>query len=230
MENPVAPEIKPVPTKLPLPTDSKVDQPDAPKKKGKFKRPKPVVIVLVLIVIGLLVAAFIKKDLFVAATVNGKPISRLSIVRDLEKQGGKQTLDAQIEKKLIDAELLMQGATVTEEEINEALKKIEDQVVSQGGTLADALSAEGVTEEELREQISDQKKLEKILGDKLAVSDEELNALIKDKKLTPPEGTSEEDFKNQLREQLKQQKFQQEAQKWVSDLMASAKIKYYVEY
>ena len=39
--------------------------------------------------------------MFVAAYVNGRLISRLSVVRELEKQGGKKTLDALIIKSLI---------------------------------------------------------------------------------------------------------------------------------
>ena len=40
-----------------------------------------------------------------------------------------------------------------------------------------------------------------------------------------PKDVKMEDFRKQVGEQLKGQKFQQEAQKWISDLKASAKIK-----
>ena len=103
-------------------------------------------------------------------------------------------------------------------------------ITAQGGTLEMALAQQGMTEEKLREQITIQKKLEKLLADKVAVTEAEIDTYIKDSKATPPKNVKMEDFRKQIGEQLKGQKFQQEAQKWVSDLTTSAKIKYYVNY
>lgn len=196
----------------------------------KFKKPKPFVIVVGIATILILVALFFAKGLFVAATVNGSLISRLSVIKELEKQGGKQTLKALIDQRLIETELDKQGVNVPQEEIDQEIRNIEEQVASQGGTLADALAEQGMTEETLRRQIFIQKGLEKLLADKIAVSDEEIDAYIADNKITPSEGTTLEDAKAQVGEQLKQQKFQREAQQWASDLTANAKIKYYVNY
>ncbi len=196
----------------------------------KFKKPKPLAIAIGIAVLLIVVALFFAKGLFVAATVNGSPISRLSVIQELEKQGGKQALEAIIDKKLIETELNKQKITVTKEEVDEEIKKIETQVTSQGGTLDQALAMQGMTKEKLIEQITIQKKLEKLLADKVAVIEAEIDAYIKDSKATPPKDVKIEDFRKQISEQLKQQKFQQEAQKWVSDLTASAKIKYYVNY
>ena len=181
---------------------------------------------VILVALGL----FFAKGLFIAATVNGSPISRLSVIRELEERSGKQALESLIQKKLIEAELNKKGITITQEEIDIELKRIEGQVVSQGETLKDVLVAQGMTEEQLREQVAVQKKLEKLLADKTQVSDEELNAYIENNKITPPEGVKIEDFRKQLSDQLKQQKFSQEAQKWISDLTTNAKIRYYVNY
>lgn len=196
----------------------------------KFKKPKPLVIVIGVAVILILTTLFFTKGLFVAATVNGSPISRLSVIQELEKQGGKQALESLIQKKLIETELNKKGITITKEEVDAEIKKIEAQVASQGGTLKAALAQQGLTEEKLREQITIQKKLEKLLADKVAVTDAEVDTYLKDSKTTTPKDVKIEDFRKQIGEQLKQQKFQQEAQKWVSDLTASAKIKYYVNY
>lgn len=196
----------------------------------KFKKPKPLVIAIGVAVILIVIALFFARGIFVAATVNGSPISRLSVIRELEKQGGKQALEAIIDKKLIETELNKQKMSVTPAEIDEEIKKIEAQVSSQGGTLEMALAQQGMTEEKLREQITIQKKLEKLLADKVAITEAEIDTYIKDSKATPPKDAKMEDFRRQISEQLKGQKFQQEAQKWVSDLTASAKIKYYVNY
>ena len=196
----------------------------------KFKKPKPLVIAIGVAVILIIVALFFAKGHFVAATVNGSPISRWSVIKELEKQGGKQALEAIIDKKLIETELNKQKITATKEEVDAEIEKIKAQVASQGGTLEAALAQQGMTEEKLREQITIQKKLEKLLADKVAITDAEIDIYIKDSKATPPKDIKMEDFRKQISDQLKGQKFQQEAQKWVSDLTASAKIKYYVNY
>ena len=196
----------------------------------KFKKPKPLTIAIGVAVILIAVALFFAKGIFVAATVNGSPISRLSVIKELEKQGGKQALEAMIDKKLIETELNKQKVTVTKEQIDAEIDKIEAQVTAQGGTLEMALAQQDMTEEKLREQITIQMKLETLLADKVAVTEAEKYTYIKDSKATPPKDVKMEDFRKQIGEQLKQQKFQQEAQKWVSDLTANAKIKYYVNY
>lgn len=178
----------------------------------------------------LAVLAFIGKSLFIAATVNGSPISRLSVVRQLEKQSGKAALESIIQKKLIETELNKQNITVTEEEVNAEIRLIEQEISGQGGTLKAALEAQGVTEESLREQIAIQKKLEKVLSDKVQVSDADLEALKKQNDLKPAEGQSMEDFNKGLKDQLKRQKFQEGAGKWVESLTSNAKINYYVQY
>ncbi len=196
----------------------------------KFKKPKPLVVAITIAVFLLIIALFFTKGLFVAATINGSPISRLSVIQELEKQGGKETLENIINKKIIETELIKQRITITKEEIDEEIKKIEAEVVSQGGTLEMALAQQRTTKEKLIEQLTMQKKLETLLVDKVAVSEAEIDAYIKDSKATPPKDVKMEDFRKQVSEQLKQQKFQEEAQKWVSNLTADAKIKYYVNY
>lgn len=196
----------------------------------KFKKPKPLVIAIGIAVVLIIVALFFTKGIFVVATVNGSPITRLSVIKELEKQGGKQALEAIIDKKLIETELNKKGVIASKEEIDAEIEKIKAQVASQGGTLEAALVQQGLTEEKLREQITIQKKLEKLLADKVTITDAEIDTYIKDSKATPPKDVKMEDFRKQIGDQLKQQKFQQEAQKWVADLTASAKIKYYVNY
>ena len=196
----------------------------------KVRKPKIFTVAIGIAVILLLVGLFFVKGIFIAATVDGSPISRLSVIKELEKQGGKQALESIINKKLIENELNKQKITADKEEVDKEIKKIEAQVAGQGSTLASALAMQGMTEEKLREQITIQEKLKKVLADKIAVTDTEVDAYIKDNKVTPPKDAKLEDFRKQIRDQLTQQKFQQEAQKWVSSLIAGAKIKYYVKY
>lgn len=207
---------------------------DTNKTKGyinlKFKKPKPIGIAIGVAVILIAAALSFAREFFVAATVNGSPINRLAVIRELEKQGGKQVLESLIDKKLIETELERQKVTVSQEEIDGEIKEIEAQVITQGGTLDQALAMQGMTREKLIEQITVQKKLEKLLANKIVSTDAEVEAYLKDSKATLPKDVKMEDFRKQISDQLMQQKLQQEAQKWVSDLTASAKIKYYVNY
>ena len=135
-----------------------------------------------------------------------------------------------ITKKLIEGEVKKQGIVVLSEDVDSEIKKIETQIVAQGGTLEQALAGQGMTEADLREQITINKELEQILGDKLLVSDEEINQYLSANKILPTTGVSSDDLKNQAQEQLKGQKFNTEAAKLIDDLRAKAVINYYTQY
>lgn len=195
-----------------------------------IKKPKLLVVALGVAAILIIITVLFTKGFFIAAVVNGQTISRWAVIKELEKQGGKEALESMIEKRVIDAELSKSAITIPSAEIDQEIKKIEKQVALQGGTLQDALAGQGLTEEKLRDQIILQKKIEKILADKVTVSPQEVDAYLKESKVVPPKEMSLEDLKKQISEQLQQQKFQQAAQKWLSDLRATAKIKYYTSY
>lgn len=197
-------------------------------KLPKLSKPQLILISLGIAVVAILLTLQFTKGVFVAATVNGSPISRLAVISELEGQSGKQALDSLITKKLIENET--KSISISEQDIDSEIEKIKQQVASQGGTLDDALEQQGMTMEQLREQITVQKKLEKLLADKILISDEDVNAYIKDNKITPSNGQNPENVRTQVKEQLQQQKFGQVAQEWLSELKAEAKIKYYVEY
>lgn len=182
------------------------------------------------VVIGLIVVAlFYFRGIFVAATVNGSPISRLSVVEQLEKQGGKNTLDSLITEKLIESEVKKMGIVITDDEINQEIKKIEVSVAGQGSTLEAALQEQGMTLESLKKRIGTQKAVEKLLNDKIQVTDEEVDTYITENKVTLPKG-NETEARKQVSDQLRNQKLNQEASQWINEIRTAAKIKYYVEY
>ncbi len=179
----------------------------------------------------LVVLAFLfTRGYLVAATVNGSPISRLAVIQELEKQGGKAALEAMVNEKLIAAELAKNGITVEVSEVDAKIKEIESQISGQGGTLEAALTEQGMTLEVLREQIGSQLQLEKLLADKIVVTTDEVASYIKDNEIVPPPGVALKDVEAQVSEQLAQQKFQLEAQTWIAGITSSATIKYYTTY
>ena len=198
-------------------------------KKPQFKMDKRTTII-VLVAVAIIGIFLTCRSLFIAATVNGTPISRLSVIKELEKASGQQALDVLITQKLIETEVNKAGITVSQADVDAEIEMIEKQITAQGSTLKEALAQQNVAEDDFRTEILRQKKIEKLLADKLTVTDEEVTQYIGLSKTATPAGMSEDDFKNQIREQLKNQKFNKEAEKWITALKAQASISYYVDY
>lgn len=186
------------------------------------------IIVLAIILLGL--GLYFFKSLFIAATVNGQPISRLQVVQELEKQSGQQTLESLVTKNLILQEMEKNNITVNEEEISAEIKKIEDALKQQGRTLSDALAQQGLSRPELEEQLRIQKMIEKLFSKDAVVSDAEVNAYIEENKDALPTDQEESALKATIKEQLKQQKLTTKFQTWLEGLQKKAKIDYYVNY
>jgi parvulin-like peptidyl-prolyl isomerase len=200
----------------------------AKEKRGfKMNRRTALFVVIILAIIGVV---FYFKGLLIAATVNGTPISRLEVIRELENTSGRQALDALIVKQLINTEANKAGITVSQEDVDAEIKTLGDRITKQGGTLELVLAQQGITQDQFRAQILLQKKLEKILEDSVQITDEEVDQYFTQNKITPPAGSTDNDIKNQIRAQLKNQKFSAEAEKWVTEHKTQASIQYYVGY
>lgn len=208
--------------KIVTPTNSEDISPRSVKVKRSY--------IIIIIVIALLVAAaFLNRSLFVAATVNGQPIGRLSVIKELEKQGGKQTLDAIITKTLIQQEGKKRNITVSQSDIDAEMKKIDANLAKQGQKLDQVLTLQGMTKDQLIEQIKLQKMIEKMVGN-TAVSDKEIDDYITANKDSLPQGQDEQTARASVKDRLAQQKLNDSAQKFLDDLKKNAKIDYYVKY
>ncbi len=167
------------------------------------------------------------KDQFIVAMVNGQPISRLALIEELEKQYGKDTLDVLVTRALVWQEAKKQGVTVSSEELDQEIKKIEEEVAAQGKDLNQLLSMQGMTQDELKEQIKIQKTAEKIVGKDIAVTDEELENYFTENEASSSGDTSTEEVKQNIRQQLEQQKLSEGINQWIESLHNSAKITYF---
>lgn len=196
------------------------------KKAFKLSR-NHVLIVAAAIVLGVL---FALKGLFIAVVVNGQPISRLSIINQLEKQGGKKTLESLIVKALIFQEAKKQNVSVDKKEVDGELNKIKDQLQKQGQSLDQALSVQGLTQQDLVEQITLQKMIEKMVGKDIKITDKEVSDYIEENKEAFPQGVSSEQIKQQALQQIKQQKLGEKVQVWLADLQKKASVLYFVNY
>src|SRR3989344_668284 len=81
----------------------------------KNKSTKYIVLAVFLLLLGSLL--YLSKGLFIAAIVNGKPVSRMALIKNLEKTGGKQALDSLVTQELIKQEARKENITVGDEDI-----------------------------------------------------------------------------------------------------------------
>ncbi len=167
------------------------------------------------------------KGQFVVAMVDGQPISRLALIKELEKQYGKNTLDVLVTQALVWQEAEKQGVTVSSEEVDQEIKRFEEQVAAQGQDLNQVLSAQGMTRDELKEQIKLQKTAEKIVGKDIQVTDEEVATYFTENEASSSADTMTEDQKQNIRQQLEQQKLSEGINQWLKSLHDSAKITYF---
>lgn len=196
------------------------------KKTVKIKLRTAIIIAVIIVIV---VLGYIYKGLFVAATVNGSSISRLSIIQKLEKASGKSLLDSLVADKLVAQAAKAKGISVSNDEISGEIKKIQDQVSAQGGTLDEALASQGMSMDDLKNRILLQKDMEKLLGDKVSVTDQEVDQYIAANKITLPKG-QEAATRGQIKSQLGDQKLNTQAQSFIDDLKSKAKIRYFVNY
>jgi hypothetical protein len=217
-----------IPAETPLVIEEIKIEAEKPKKKlAVYLNLKTLIIAGVVIVV--LILAYVFKGQFIAASVNGSLISRHAVIAELEKVSGKNALESLITEKLINAEADKKGVKVTADEIAAEIKTVETQIKAQGGTLEAALAAQGMTREVFEKQILINKKLEKLLADKITVTDAEIKQFITDNKVAVPAG-QEATYNAQVKTQIQQQKMSTEASALIASLRAASKINYFVTY
>jgi parvulin-like peptidyl-prolyl isomerase len=180
------------------------------------------------VIIALLALAFFFRSLFIVAIVNGQPITRLAYINELEQTAGKQAMNSLVTKTLILQEAKKNNVTVSQKEVDDQIKTIQDNLAKQGQQLDSVLALQGMTQASLREQIYLQKLVEKMVGKNITVSDKEIADYIDKNKDSLPQNTSEADLKKQVHDQLYQQKLNDKVQTWIQGLQQKAKVSYLI--
>ncbi len=189
-------------------------------------------ILIVAIVAGVVFSLYALKGFFIAATVNGQVISRLSVVKELESQGGKRILDNMITQALIQQEAKKKNITINQADIDKEIASTESQLAEQGQNLEQWLAFQGMTQETFRDQVRLQKIVEELLGKDIAVSDDEIADFTEKNKevLAERVGSDSAKVANTVKEQLKRQKLNEKVQPWLAELQKNAKVSYFVSY
>lgn len=195
----------------------------------KMYAKKPWVLpVAALIILGILL--YTLKGLFVVATINGQPITRVALDRELEDQYGKATLNSLVTKTLILQEAQKEHVTISDDEVNTEMNKIKDNVTKQGQNFNDLLKAQNLTEDKLKDQIKIEKLIQKMVGKNNTVTDQEVDDYITKNKDSFPADSKPEDLRPSVRQQLEQQQLSDKFQTWIADLQKKATINYIVNF
>lgn len=185
--------------------------------KYKFK------ILGLILVLLILTSLWFAKNLIVVAMVNGRPIWRLTLIKELESQGGKKTLDMLITKQLLIQEADKQKIKVSKEEVDQEIKTIETTLTQRGQNLDQLLQAQNMTRVSLADQIRLQKLAEKLAGN-IEVSEQEISDYYEQNKEFSFKDTPLEQVKDSIRQQLLSQKVNEKIQTLIQSLQEKAKI------
>lgn len=186
------------------------------------------ILVLSVILIPIVILIwFISKRINVA-NVNGQHISRIEFYKELEKKDGNSVLDDLITKRIIFQEAKKRNIFVSASDIENELNKIRESVISQGSTLEEVLSYQGVTYNQLLENIKIQKILEVILKDNINVSGDEVKARYDQNKDIYGKDKTFDDLKEDIRFQIYQEKITAAYRTWIEEKRNSSIIKKYL--
>ena len=178
---------------------------------------------IVILILGLLLLAVYKKSWFVAAMVNGMPITNLELQLKLNnKQFRAQILNQLIEKKIILDEARKNNAVPTEAEIDQRISELELQV---GGSAAldSILSQQGLTRASLKDQLIIPIAISKLYEKDATVSAEEVGKFIEENS-SALQATESAAQRIETENLLKQQKLTEIFNQKFQQLSESAKI------
>ena len=177
-----------------------------------------------ILVLGLL---YSYKSQFIVATVNGQPISRIALVKELESQGKSLAVDSLISKELIFQEAKRRKISIPQKDLNKAIVEVEKSFQANNQTLDNFLDQQNITYKDFLQQVRLQLIMEKLLSGKVEVTDEQINKYLEENQEFFPEGISEEQLRNSALEQLKQIELNAQVQKLLDELRKNAKVKYF---
>lgn len=177
---------------------------------------------LIILVIGLLLLASYKKSWFVAATVNGAPITNFELLSKMNDQYRKTTLNSMVNEKIISGEAQKKGVTASEQEITNKITQLEGNV---GGAQAldGLLTQQGQDRAGLRKQLQVQIMIEKLYDNEATVSAAEVNQFI-DQNKDQLQATSSAAQAKEATDIIKQQKLQKIFSDKFQQLKQNAKI------
>lgn len=185
---------------------------------------------LSLVIAVLAAATYLLKNVFFVAMVNGQPISRFQVIQKLEQSQGASVLENLVNETLIKQAIKKENISVSQDEVDSYMNELEENVVAQGQDLDTLLEMQGMTREDLMEQVELQKAIEAIISKEVSVTDEEVEEFLSENEEFLPEDSSDEELDTLARQQLNQQKLSEAYEQWLENLKTAGSVKYFREY
>ena len=187
-----------------------------------------VFIVLGILLLGLIL--YYGRGFFVAAMVNGQPVSRFSLIEESERASGKQAMAMLVRNVLVEQEAKKQKITVSDKEVADQIKTIEKNVSKQGQKLDDLLKLENMSKDDLRKIVKLDLLVGKLVGKEIKITDKDVTDYIEENKDILPKDQKGDALKKTVREMIKQEQLPEKAQAWLANLHKKASIIKFVNY
>lgn len=184
---------------------------------------KLAVVLGVVLIVALL---YFFQDKYLFAKVNGQPVTKLDVLNEMEKVKQNDVSDVvnvMIDKMLILQEAKKRNIVISDEEIDNEVKKAEAQVKEAGRSLDSELTSLGWTMDGLRENYKIQKSIEKMVGT-VTVTDKEVEDYIEKNKEMIPEGQDEKTVRDQVKASLTEQKMNEKYQSFITELRKNGDV------
>lgn len=179
----------------------------------------------VVIVLYVLFANFTKLiSYFVVAKVGDSYITRSEFDKELKLRYAASVIDNLATLKIVAMELARANVTTSDTEVTSKITSIEKSLG--GAKLDDVLKAQGVERTEFLKQIKLQLGAEKLVKEKIQVTDDEIAAFMKDN-ASQLVSIVEADKKEEARDLIKTQKVQSEIATWLQDLKSKYPVTTY---
>ncbi|MCV9886941.1 peptidylprolyl isomerase [Metabacillus halosaccharovorans] len=146
-----------------------------------FASKKTLAILAVLIVAAIAVFIFLSTRSDVVAKVGGESLTKDDLYTFFVEQNGEAALDTLITKNLINQEVEKEKITVSSKEIDAELQELID---SYGGeeTFEQQLTSSGLTQDDIKEDIEVNLKIEKLLEPQIGITEEEMQTYFDENK------------------------------------------------
>ncbi|PIS09642.1 hypothetical protein COT75_00370 [Candidatus Beckwithbacteria bacterium CG10_big_fil_rev_8_21_14_0_10_34_10] len=200
------------------------------KEIQNFLKKKKIDVKPALIFLAIALGLYFLSSYLVVALVNGRPVSRFELIKILEAQNGKRTLESLITKKLILQEAKKESFKVTKEDLANEIKIIEDNLAARGQKLDEVLALQGMTRIQLEEEIEIQKIAEGLAGKNTQITEEEIDTYIEENQASIPPEAEPAEIRGTVKSQLQQQKTSEAIQTWLEKIKSEAKINYLKKY
>lgn len=189
---------------------------------------KTILILFVLVIMSLM--GYLSKKYIFAATVNGRGITRLEVIRELERRAGKEVVENLINTELVKQEANSRKIYVMEDELKAKTNEIDSALKERGQSLEVALKEQNLTEAQFKKIIETNLLLEKMIAGLVEVTDKEVDDYIEANKEILPTDINPDELKQQIKESLMSQKLNAESQTFITNLRTKANVVFWVNY